>query len=212
MTDVSLAKVSLAKRGDTVSLAKRDQGFGDVKVNLNWNQGGPKPAAGFLGRLFGSAQQAPSVDLDLGCLFEMADGNKGCVQALGGNMGRYEGFPYIQLSGDDRTGQSADGETMRINGAKFPLIKRILFYTFIYDGAPNWDATDAVVTVKVPGDKDIEVRLTGGRNDRPMCAICMIENVDGRMKVTHEVEYFRGHSDLDRAHRWNLRWVEGTKD
>jgi tellurite resistance protein TerA len=215
MDNVSLAKVSLDKKGASVSLEKRDGGFGDVRVNLNWNQGGDAPApTGFFGKLFGAAprQSAPSVDLDLGCLYEMVDGNKGAVQALGGNMGRYDGFPYIQLSGDDRTGQNADGETIRINGAKFAQIKRLLFYTFIYDGAPNWAATDGVVTVNVPGERPIEVRLNEGGDDRIMCGICLIENVGGRMKVSREVAYYASHSELDRAHRWGMRWKVGTKD
>lgn len=221
MPNVSLSKVSLDKDRPSVSLEKRAAGFGDVRVNLNWNQGGAPSAgsqrpAGMLQRLFGggapSRSSAPSVDLDLGCLFETTDGQKGSIQALGGNLGRFDAFPYIQLSGDDRTGQNADGETMRINGEKFAQLRRVLVYAFIYEGAPNWDATDGVVTVEVPGEAPIEVRMTGGRADRPMCAVCLIENDGGRMKVTRAIDYFVGHQPMDQAHRWGLNWRTARKD
>lgn len=216
---ISLSKISLDKKGESISLEKKGAGFGDVRVNLNWNQGGASSGgarpAGMLQRLFSGKPvfaAAPSIDLDLGCLFEMVDGTKGAVQALGGGMGSYQGFPYVELSGDDRTGQSADGETLRINGEKFAKIKRLLIYAFIYEGAANWDATDGVVTVEVPGERTIEVRMTGGRNDRSMCGICVIENVGGRMRVTQELDYHAGHRALDEAHRWGLRWKQGSKD
>ena len=43
----------------------------------------------------------------------------------------------MALDGDDRTGASAAGENLRINGAKIPEIQRVLVYTFIYEGATD---------------------------------------------------------------------------
>lgn len=196
---VSLSKVTLEKRGQTVSLEKRGSSFGEITVNLNWSR-----ARGlFIGR---------AIDLDLGCLFELSDGSKGAVQALGNAFGAFDSPPYIELSGDDRTGDAAEGETLHINGAFWSEVRRVCVFASIYDGAPNWDRTDGVVLVTMPGQPPIEVRMTEGRNDKRLCGIVMLENEGGRLKATRLVEYVRDQAELDRRHDWGLRWVPGRKD
>ncbi|MEZ1459316.1 tellurium resistance protein TerA, partial [Pseudomonas aeruginosa] len=37
---ISLSKVTLDKSRSSISLEKTSAGFGEIKVNLNWNQGG----------------------------------------------------------------------------------------------------------------------------------------------------------------------------
>jgi len=222
---VSLSKVTLEKRGDKVSLDKRagGGGFGRIRVNLNWNQTGAAPAAapktGFLAKLTGSASSSAStgIDLDLGCMYEMADGRPGLVQALGNAWGDFERPPYIKLAADDRTGQNRDGENLEINGEHFGDIKRALIFAFIYQGAPNWAATDGVVTINMPDQAPIEVRLDQGGNQM-MCAIAMIENRSGSLQVTKLAEYFSqqgkesAHELMDRRFGFGLRWKTGTKD
>jgi tellurite resistance protein TerA len=223
---VSLSKVTLEKRGDKVALDKRaSQGFGRIRVNLNWNHNGATAAAppaktGFLAKLTGATSGAPAnagIDLDLGCMFEMADGKAGLVQALGNAWGDVDRRPYIRLETDDRTGQSVGGENLIINGDHFHEIKRALVFAFIYQGAANWAATDGVVTIEMPGQAPIEVRLDQGGNQR-MCAIAMIENVGGRLQVTKLAEYFAqegklsAHEAMDHRFGFGLRWTTGTKD
>ena len=198
---VNLSKVSLEKKGQTVSLEKRGTSFGQIVVNLNWSRG----KRGF----FGSGN---AVDLDLGCLLEMMDGRKSVVQALGRMFGAYHEPPYIQLDGDDRTGDVSQGETMRINGAHWAEIRRVAIFANIYDGAPNWQQTDGVVTVTMPDQPPIEVRMTEGRNDKRLCGVVLLENDGGTIKATRIVDYFRDQSELDSAHGWGLRWVAGSKD
>jgi tellurite resistance protein TerA len=206
---VSLTKVTLEKRGQSVSLEKKsDAGFGEILVNLNWNQR-PKKKAGFLGGLMGGNKD---IDLDLGCLWELEDGHKGVIQALGNAWGDYRGEPFIRHAGDDRTGAMAQGENIRINGDKLSKIKRILVFAFIYDGVPNWSAADGVVTLKAPGQSDIEVRLDNPASGQGMCAIAVIENDRGKLKVTKEERYFQGHREMDKAYSWGLRWAAGSKD
>ncbi len=206
---VSLAKVTLEKRGQSVSLEKKsDAGFGEILVNLNWNQR-PKKKTGFLGSLMGGNKD---IDLDLGCLWELEDGYKGVIQALGNAWGNYRDEPFIHHAGDDRTGAMAQGENIRINGDKLPKIKRILVFAFIYDGVPNWSGADGVVTLKTPGQSDIEVRLDNPASGQGMCAIAVIENDRGKLKVTKEERYFQGHRDMDKAYNWGLGWTAGSKD
>ena len=219
---VSLSKVTLEKRGDKVSLDKKagGRGFGRVLVNLNWNHSGATPSTpvktGFLAKLTGAAGST-GVDLDLGCMYEMADGRPGLVQALGNAWGDFERAPFIKLEADDRTGQSKEGENLLINGDHFSDIKRALVFAFIYKGAPNWAATDGVVTINMPDQAPIEVRLDQG-GDQMMCAIAMIENRSGSMQVTKLAEYFSqqgkdsAHQIMDRRFGFGLKWTTGRKD
>lgn len=115
--------ISLEK-GRKVNLQKKQNaGLGEILVNLNWNT---KPAKrGFFSSLMGAKG---GVDLDLGCLFELKNGKKGAVQALGNAFGSLQREPYIALDGDDRTGAVTTGENLRINGNRIAEIKRILVY------------------------------------------------------------------------------------
>jgi tellurite resistance protein TerA len=200
-SSVSLSKVTLDKSRSSISLEKTAAGFGEIKVNLNWNKG---TGGGFFSR-------NKSIDLDVGCLFELQNGYKGVVQALGKSFGSLTHEPYIQLMGDDRTGSVAGGEWLHINGTKWSEVRRILVYAFIYEGAPDWKETDGVVTIYIPGQPDIEVRLNeeGGREG--MCAIAMLENVDGAVKVSRRVDFHRGHSAVDKAYGWGMSWKAGSK-
>jgi len=91
-------------------------------------------------------------------------------------------------------------------------IKRILVYTFIYDGIANWQQADGVVTVKCPGSPDIIVRMDEYGSSKGMCAIAMLENINDTFSVEKLVHFFHGHKDMDKAYRWGLRWTKGSKD
>ncbi len=201
VTPVRLSKVTLDKPGQTVSLEKKGASFGEIVVNLNWSRGRKG--------LFGGGT---AIDLDLGCLFELADGRKGVVQALGNVFGSFAQPPYIALSGDDRTGDVSQGETLRINGGQWSAMRRIAIFANIYAGVPNWTQTDGVVTVTMPDQPPIEVRMTEGRNDRRLCGVVLIENDGGRLKATRIVDYFRDQQVLDEHLGWGLRWAAGRKD
>jgi tellurite resistance protein TerA len=198
---VSLSKVTLDKTRSSISLEKTSAEFGEIKVNLNWNKG---KSGGFFSR-------NKAIDLDVGCLFELQNGGKGAVQALGEAFGSLDYEPYIQLMGDDRTGSVAGGEWLHINGRQWDKIRRILVYAFIYEGAPNWKETDGVVTIHIPGQPDIEVRLNEEGGRLGMCAIALLENDRGAVRVTRKVDFHRSHPDMDRAYGWGMRWSAGSK-
>ena len=213
---VSLSKITLEKRGDKISLEKRSSsaGHGRIVCNLNWSKGvAPAPAQkkGLLGGLFGGGGPK-GIDLDLGCLFEMTDGTKSTVQALGETFGCYERAPFIHMAGDDRTGANESGEFLYINGDHLKDLKRICIYAFIYEGVANWGQADGVVTLTVPGHPPIEVRLDNHVDGKNMCAIAMLENDRGELRISKLGEYFGGHVELDKRYGWGLRWQRGTKD
>ena len=198
--------ISLEK-GKKVSLKKGSQsGLGEILINLNWNT---KPAKKGLFGVFGGGQ---GIDLDLGCLFELKDGQKGAVQALGNAFGSLQHLPYIALDGDDRTGAVTTGENLRIDGNKIALFKRILVYTFIYEGVANWQQADAVVTIKYPGAEDLIIKMDSYNSNDVMCGLALLENVnDETFSVEKIVQFYPGHQALDSAFHWGMRWQAGRK-
>lgn len=202
-TKVSLSKVSLTKEKPAVSLTKRDN-FGEIRINLNWHRGSAKTG---LAGIFGSK----GVDLDLGAFVELQDGYKTVIQALGNAFGDYRNEPYVQLQGDDRTGDRSEGEWLHINGREWKNIHEVLIYAFIYQGVPSWDKTDGVVTIHVADQPPIETRLTEGENRRTLCAIARLVNENGAIKVERINQYFKGQKELDQAFGWGFRWSSGSK-
>lgn len=191
------------QKGQKVNLKKAStKGLGQILVNLNWNS---KPQNK---GLFGSS----GIDLDLGCLYELKDGSKGAIQALGNNFGSFNRPPYIVLDGDDRTGSVATGENLRINGDEISNIKRILIYTYIYEGVANWKEADAIVTIKYPGAEDLVVKMDTFNSSNIMCGLALLENVkDETFSVEKIVQFYRGHEVLDRSFNWGLKWKPGKK-
>ncbi|MDV7087257.1 TerD family protein [Rhodococcus opacus] len=209
---VNLSKVTLSKAAPTVSLAKAGEQQGAMRVNLNWSTGAPQPKKGFFAKLAAAAAPAGGVDLDLGCLYELADGSKGVVQALGNSFGALNTHPFIQLDGDDRTGTNVGGENMQINLARPEMFRRILVFAMIYEGAPNWAAVDGVVTLHPTSGPQVEVRLDSPNNNAPICAIALVQNTGREITVTREVQYINGSQDeLDRTYGWGLNWTPGSK-
>mgnify|MGYP001129131683 FL=1 len=198
--------ISLEK-GKKVSLKKGSQsGLGEILINLNWNT---KPAKKGLFGMFGGGQ---GIDLDLGCLVELKDGQKGAVQALGNAFGSLQHLPFIALDGDDRTGAVTTGENLRIDGNKIALFKRILVYTFIYEGVANWQQADAVVTIKYPGAEDLIIKMDSYNSNDVMCGLALLENVnDETFSVEKIVQFYPGHQALDSAFHWGMRWQAGRK-
>lgn len=200
---VNLSKVTLTKDKPSVSLAKKSNGFGQIEINLNWTQTGAKKKG-----IFGSRGKA--IDLDLGCFFEMSNGQVGAVQALGNTFGSYEQPPFIELAGDDRTGEVTGGEWMRINGSQWQHLRRVLVYAFIYEGVPNWASADGVITIYIPDSGPVEVKLDETSN-LGMCAIAEIVNDNGGIKFSREVKYFQAHPQMSEHYRYPLQWRAGRK-
>jgi len=202
--------VSLTKAAPTVSLTKRGQSSGQLRVNLNWNARPSAPSGGFLKRAM--AASSPAIDLDLGCLYELTDGSKSVVQALGGSFRNLEpGPPVVWLDGDDRSGSNSGGENLYVDLGQLARIKRILVFAFIYEGAANWAAADGVVTLFPAQGAPIEVRLDESRQGSSMCAIALLENRGGELVVNREVQFHSGQSALDQAYGWGMKWKAGRK-
>ncbi|WP_181798418.1 TerD family protein [Streptomyces sp. WELS2] len=208
---VRLSKVTLTKAAPSVSLAKQGGTSGAMRVNLNWHL--LKQPTGWLGRLGGQG----GVDLDLCALYELADGRKGVVQALGNAFGALHQPPYIHLDGDDRTGAVARGENLTINLDHTRDFRRILVFVTIYEGARSFADLHATVTLQPQHGAPIEFSLDECTVASPVCALALITNTGGDLLVRREARYLvpeRGTSPqrtVDHAYGWGMNWTPGRK-
>lgn len=206
---VNMNKLTLTKSAPSVSLSKQGAVGGRMRVNLSWSARPQSGGGGFFKRLTGGGG---AIDLDLGCLYELQDGRKGVVQALGNAFGALDRPPFIQLDADDRSGSSAGGENLWINLDQARNIRRILVFAFIYEGVPAWDQADGVVTLFPATGQPIEVRLDENAGGARSCAIAHIDNTQGQFEIRREVQYINGAQDaLDRAYGWGMNWQAGRK-
>ncbi len=196
-TKISLSKVSLTKEKPAISLTKRDN-FGEIRINLNWHRGSGESAL--------QACSAPKRSTWIwGPLLSFRTGiNRSFRRSVMHSVIIHE--PYVQLKGDDRTGDVSDGEWLHINGREWKHIREVLIYAFIYEGVPSWDKTDGVVTIHVPDQPPIETRLTEGENRRTLCAIARLVNENGAIKVERINQYFKGQDEMDRAFGWGFHF------
>jgi tellurite resistance protein TerA len=208
-SSINLSKITLEKKGDTISLEKKSSTFGKIHVNLNWDQTTGASKKGLMSSLLGGNQGG--IDLDLGCMFSFKDGSKGIVQALGKNFGSLEREPYIFLDGDDRTGSINQGENLYINGKHWNDIERIMIFAFIYEGVANWAQTNGRVSIKAPDQPEIEIRMDASGKDQNFCVIAMLENRNGALSVSKEVNYFANHKPADEQYGFGFQWKAGRK-
>ncbi len=200
----------LRKPGDSMAINPGEQGFEYINIGVSWNSATVKDT-GLLGRLLKLTKKV-HVDIDIGCLYEMADGTRGAIQAFGEKYGSSTKPPFIALSGDERTGKTKGlDEIITVTGARWDQIKKIIVYLYIYNGPPNWASISPRVMVDVPGQDDLYV-VPGLRNDSmKLCVIGGLENSRGGIKLTNYTEFFPGHEEMDRAFGFGLEWGEGRK-
>lgn len=199
---LSLKKLTLEKPGQrkTISLEKGPaQGGSAIHINLNWDRALKKS-------FFGGGQDA---DLDLGCMYILRDGSKGCIQALGGNFGNRNAAPFIFLDKDDRSGQASDGENLYV--LRPDLIERVMVYAFIYEGAANFSTVNGRLTFKEQDGSETLVKLDSPTAGSNFCAIATISRSAAGVDLVKETRYFKGHRDADNAYGFGFQWSKGSK-
>lgn len=204
------SKVTLTKATPSVSLAKQGGTSGVMRVNLNW-----RTRKQITGRRRGRGPG--DLDLDLCALYELTDGRKGVVQALGHAFGALERPPYIHLDGDDRTGAVADGENLTISLDHKEHLRRVLVFVTIYEGASSFADLHATVTLKPQHGAPIDFSLDECTVPSTVCALALITDTGGDLVVRREARYLvpeRGVSPqrtVDRAYGWGMNWTPGRK-
>ncbi|ARZ66263.1 TerD domain-containing protein [Streptomyces sp. HU2014] len=212
---VRLTKVTLTKEAPAVSLTKQGGTSGSLRVNLNWEV--QKQFKGWGQRLGKAMAMHSDLDLDLGALFELRDGSKGVIQALGNSFGSLHQPPFIHLDGDDRTGSVASGENLTVNLDHIADFRRILVFVTIYEGARSFANLNATVTLQPQHGAAIDFSLDECTVPSNVCALALITNNGGDLVVQREARYLvpdRGVSPqrtLDRAYGWGMNWTPGRK-
>jgi tellurite resistance protein TerA len=198
---VNLSKVTLEKKGQARSVdLRKGGGTQPLHINLNWSatvEGGARR----------SAVAVP--DLDLGCMFEMLDGLKGVIQPLGNSFGNAHGPPWIWLDKDDRSGHDADGENLWVY--RPDLLKRMMVFGLIYEGAPDFKSVAATLSVREADGTETVVHLDNPYANRVYCAILLVTNTGSSVEIRKEEQYFRTGSEADRQYRFGFRWSAGRK-
>ncbi|KUH35811.1 MULTISPECIES: TerD family protein [Streptomyces] len=218
--------IDLTRRRPSVSLTKQGAATGNLRVNLSWKMrtsdlDGRSRRSGRLLRhplrffqpepVQAHTQGVATVDLDIGCLYELSNGARGVVQPLGGFFGDLNDPPYVKLSGDDRFG-SPSGETIFVNLDHRDDIKRLLFFVYIYDQTPAFDRTHATMTLYPSNGPRIEIELDERAPEARSCAVFLLENVKGELVVRREVKFVYGfQGELDRMYGWGMQWGRGFK-
>ncbi|MFH8449081.1 TerD family protein [Streptomyces fungicidicus] len=213
---VRLTKVTLTKAAPSVSLTKQGGTSGALRVNLNWEV--RKQFSGWAGKLGRPVAMHSDLDLDLCALFELTDGRKGVVQALGNAFGALHQPPFIHLDGDDRTGAVASGENLTVNLDHKHLFRRILIFVTIYEGARSFADLHATVTLQPQHGAAVDFSLDECTVPSTVCALALITNTGGgELVVQREARYLvpeRGVSPqrtVDYAYGWGMNWTPGRK-
>ncbi len=200
--NVLLTKVTLEKRGEVAKISLRKEGSNAIHINLNWNQ---QAKRGFLG------MTTPAADLDLGCMFEMLDGNKGVLQALGDKMGRKGEYPFIYVDKDDRSGASANGENLFIE--RPDLIKRVMVFAYIYEGAKaGFQGVEGRMSMTDPAGNEIKLALNNPDARLTFCCVALVQQVGGEVSIRKDENYFQHHGQADEHYGFGFKWSAGSKD
>ncbi|MFI8304413.1 TerD family protein [Streptomyces sp. NPDC085927] len=214
-SQVRLTKVTLTKAAPSVSLTKQGGTSGALRVNLNWQV--RKQFSGWAGKLGRPVAMHSDLDLDLCALFELSDGSKGVVQALGNAYGSLQRPPFIHLDGDDRTGAVDSGENLTVSLDHKQYFRRILVFVTIYEGARSFADLHATVTLQPQHGAPVDFSLDECGVPSTVCALALITNTGDDLVVQREARYLvpdRGVSPqrtVDRAYGWGMNWTPGRK-
>ncbi|MFF6996244.1 TerD family protein [Streptomyces sp. NPDC008313] len=212
---VRLTKVTLTKEAPSVSLTKQGGTTGAMRVNLNWQV--RKQFSGWGSKRGRAVARHADLDLDLCALYELSDGRKGVVQALGNAFGALHQPPFIHLDGDDRTGSLESGENLSINLDHKQSLRRVLIFVTIYEGARSFADLHATVTLQPGNGAPIDFSLDECTVPSTVCALALITNNGGDLVVQREARYLvpaRGVSPqrtVDHAYGWGMNWTPGRK-
>ncbi len=174
-----------------------------IRFNLNWIEG----SAG-----------APTSDLDIGCLFVLADGRRGAVQSVdrldrsdGGltSVPDSDGNPLIDLDCDDLYGSRRQGETLTVLRPR--AVSFMVLFVSIYRGSSDFRSVGATITVMNGSWKLGMTRLSAPPPGLNWCAVLTMGAHDGRTCLVSEERYFRSAYHADRHYGFGLLWRAGMK-
>jgi len=206
---INKSNINLSKKGEShsINLKKNNN---ELSFNLNWESGSTTSnnSNSLFDKIKKTLSSSSELDLDLGCMYRLKNGNQGVIQALGDSFGSLQYSPYILLDGDDRTGETDDGETLKFS--KIEELDVAVIFAFIYEGAPNWKEAKGIATIKQPSHNDIIINLNDD-SSKGMVGIAILLNDNNSLKIEKLEKYYYGHSDLDKDFGFGFNWKAGSK-
>lgn len=139
----------------------------------------------------------------------MVDGSKGVIQPLGKKFGSKNSFPYIFLDKDDRTGAAVNGENIYI--FKPDLIKRVMFFAFIYQGTHDFKSVQGRILFKISNGEEVSLEFDNPHSNRRFCAAAMIKTIGSEVVISKEEKYFTHHEEASKNYRFGIKWTAGSK-
>ena len=143
--------------------------------------------------------------VELGCLYELADGTRGYVQRGGESYGAFERPPYVRLGRGERA-WTAPGQNLFINLDRVSQLRRLLLFVYTCHASLaasrfNLDVHGAAAAFRIaPWRIPADTRL---------CTLAMITPVgDRRILVRRQVWCSRGlQQRIGRGHGVEASWV-----
>jgi tellurite resistance protein TerA len=166
-------------------------GLGQISVRLSWS-----------GQCGGLGGRPRKLELALGCLYELQNGERGAVQSWDGS-GALDAAPFVQLSSAESTDAS---QRLRVNGEQWQKLRRLALYAFIPEGASSWRGASVTVEVSAGGREAIHLSLEGGIDGCGIVGLLLLENTGNEAVFTRLARFMAGHQELDQALDWGLRW------
>ncbi|MFI0896135.1 hypothetical protein [Streptomyces sp. NPDC020983] len=144
---------------------------------------------------------------ELGALFELADGRKGVVQALGGATGALWLPPYVQLD----TGGAGGRAELTVNLDHAVSFRRVLVFLALRGGSFAEPGGTVEVRPEHGPPADFELPPCGGES--AVCALLLLVREGEALRLRREARYLPARPGLspqrtvDYAYGWALRWV-----
>jgi len=86
-----------------------------------------------------------------------------------------------------------------------------MIFAFIYEGVANWAQTNGRVSINAPDQPEVEIRMDASGKDQKFCVIAMLENRNGALSISKEVNYFGSHKPADDHYDFGFQWKAGSK-
>ncbi|NEW38497.1 Tellurium resistance [Nocardia cyriacigeorgica] len=182
-------KVTLSKATPSINLTRPGELQGVMRVELTW-----------VARAKSLFRRSTPVELELGCLYELADGRTGALRA-GTDTGALEFEPHILL---DRDGARPGSAGLNMDLARPEAFRRVLIFA-LGAQAPNWAAAKGVLSLTPTIGPSVEVSLDEPVADTRSCAIALLQNAGAGVTVYREAQYLSGAMDeIVAAYRWGM--------
>ncbi len=169
---------------------------------MELKQKGASANVGSFKQLLVSMKWTTAADFDLAAVYETKDGRKGLVYF--GDLGDLNGFPYMQLSGDEGVGDAGGDNEEQMRIASLDEMKYVWIlcwdYGKVQDGAPaRFSDSDVKLNVMDDRGTNHDVVLDSGQMGN-VALIATIDNsspIGGQLVNTSKAGTLKGLSNLN---------------